>query len=127
MLKRVLGETGRGGMCTAVVAQLGSQPLRLHRAWDAQRNNAVGAWWSFWWPSGTKDAFRAGYAVCPEWSALNRVISCTLKPGSTIVVGTTQSTDCANVTLPATATLQVFLAHPDRDLDLESCHAYAWE
>ena len=79
--------------------------------------------WSFNRPAGPKDAYRAAYGICKEWSNLDRLISCQLKPGAEIVLGTMQSADCQDVSYKKTADIQVFIHNAQRagDLYVENC------
>ena len=57
----------------------------------AQQN---GAWWSFERPQQKHD-FRTDNAVCRDWNDFSEIVSCTLKAGTVIAVGPTQSVACA--------------------------------
>lgn len=103
-------ESGKGGICAAKVF-VTTTPVRIYRVYDAsQAHSKFGEWWTFKRPSGTKEAYRAANAICQEWSHLDRVLSCELKVGIEIVVGTTQSAACnQSVILPKTIENQIFI------------------
>jgi hypothetical protein len=115
LLERVRLASGQGGTCEARVYAV-TQPVTLYRLFDAAKpHTRLGGWWALTPPSGTREAYRASYAICPEWSALDRVVACELRPGSQVVVGSTQSAVCADgSTLPRTAAPQVFVANDGR-------------
>lgn len=107
--------SGKGGTCTAQAFSV-TAPVVLYRVFDSSRPySRLGSWWSLTRPVGPRDAYRAAYAICPEWSGLDRVVSCEVRPGTEVVVGTTQSATCADgSTLPRTAELQVFVPNNGR-------------
>ncbi|TKC86789.1 hypothetical protein FAZ69_19245 [Trinickia terrae] len=131
LLKQVVQPAGKGGLCDAKVFKV-AQPLTVYRVWDqANQNSQYGRWWSFNPPAGPVGTYRAANAICPEWSALNRVKQCRLKVGAEIVIGPGQSALCSNnLTYPQSATNQVFVPNDTRDpknlkLDVGDCLADA--
>jgi hypothetical protein len=115
LLARAQQPPGKGGVCDAQAYAVDA-PLTLYRVFDASKPyTSHGAWWSLTHPGDSRDAYRADNAICPEWSPLNQLISCELRPGSVVVVGTTQSATCADgATLPQTHTLQVYVLNDTR-------------
>ncbi len=107
--------TGKGGTCASKVVSV-KAPLVLYRVFDSSKPyTKFGGWWALSRPSGPKDAYRAAYAICPEWSSLDRMVSCEVRPGTELVVGTTQSATCADgSTLPKTKEIQVFVPNDGR-------------
>ncbi len=105
----------QGGVCVAAVYAV-AVPVAVFRVYDGSRpSSAYGAWWSLTRPSGSRDQYRAQNAICPEWSALDRLIACQLKPGTAVVLGTTQSAVCKDQSeYPQTASIQVFVANDTR-------------
>ena len=104
--------TGKGGVCSAKVFNVTS-PLVLYRVFDSGNPySKFGSWWSLKRPTGSKEDYRAANAICKEWSTLDRLISCEVRPGTQIVVGTTQSAECKDGTsYSKTAENQVFVAN----------------
>jgi hypothetical protein len=88
----------------------------LYRVFDADKPYTQwGGWWSLQPPAGSKAQYRADNAICPEWSPLNKVVSCQVQPGSQLVIGTTQSAQCADGSIyPKTAQTQVFVPNDSR-------------
>lgn len=106
---RVIGASGQGGLCGAEVFEV-TRPMRVYRMWDAARGTRLGAWWSLERPTGSPEAYRAAFAICPEWSALDAAVACTLQPGARVVIGPGQSVRCAAVEYPRSAVNQMFIA-----------------
>jgi hypothetical protein len=115
LLAQVRLATNQGGVCAARVFVV-TDPVRLYRVFDsAHPHSKFGGWWSLTPPEGSREAYRATFAICPEWSPLDRVVSCEVRPGSVVVVGTTQSAICQDgKVLPKSASLQVFVANDGR-------------
>ena len=93
-----------------------TEPVTLYRVFDADKPYTEwGSWWSLQPPEGSKAQYRADNAICPEWSPLNKVVACQLRPGSQIVVGNTQSAQCADGSVfPKTAHTQIFVPNDGR-------------
>jgi len=78
-----------------------TKDLRIHRVYSEKvfacgsqkPATAYGGFWSFDEPR-EKRTFRAQNAVCSEWNDASEKISCTLKAGTVIAVGPTQSATC---------------------------------
>ncbi len=102
------GASGHGGICRGRVYEV-REPLEVHRLSDATRASPLGPWWALRPPAGSRDAYREAYAVCRAWNALDIAITCTLKPGTRVVVGSGQSADCAERTYPKSPVHQVYL------------------
>jgi hypothetical protein len=107
--------TGKGGVCSAKVFSV-TAPVVLYRVFDASNpRSKFGSWWSLKRPGGSRDDYRAANAICKQWSNLNRLISCEVRPGTQIVAGTTQSAECNDgSTYAKTAENQVFVANDGR-------------
>lgn len=107
--------SGKGGTCLAKSVSVAT-PLVLYRVFDsANPHSKFGSWWALSRPTGTKENYRMAYAICPEWSNLDRFVSCEVRPGTELVIGTTQSTFCADGSmLPKTKELQVFVPNDGR-------------
>lgn len=110
LLGKAQQPSGKGGTCAAKVVSVNS-PVVLYRVFDASKPySKFGSWWALDTPTGPKDSYRAAFAICPEWSNLDRVVSCEVRPGTQLVIGTTQSATCADGSvLPKTKEIQVFV------------------
>ncbi|UXI04634.1 hypothetical protein [Photobacterium sp. TY1-4] len=112
LLSSALGEPEQGKLCQGQVYQ--SKPdakVVLFRAWNSTNpNSQFGQWWAFHQPSGKIAAYRSDYEICYQWSPLDKLVSCTLKPGTKVVVGNGQSAKCsAYLTYPTSEKQQVYL------------------
>ncbi len=116
--------TDKGGVCAAQ-SFVATTPVTVYRVYDSSRAwTAYGSWWSLTRPVGPRDEYRAKNAICKEWSSLDRLIACQVKPQSELVLGTTQSATCADgSTYPKTADIQVYLPNDSRQnkLFVENC------
>lgn len=115
LLAKAQMQTGKGGVCSARVFSA-TAPVVLYRVFDASKPyTKFGGWWSLQRPGSSKPDYRAANAICPEWSNLDRLVSCEIRPGTQIVLGTTQSAECADgSTYAKTAESQVFVANDGR-------------
>ncbi|MBY0417639.1 MAG: hypothetical protein K2W88_06200, partial [Pararheinheimera sp.] len=94
LLKSALGQPDKGQLCMGQVF-VAKAPVKVYRVWDQAKSYTLyGRWWSFSLPQGPTEQYREANAICPSWSVLNQMSSCTLKVGSKIVVGPGQSADC---------------------------------
>ena len=100
-----------------------------------------GGWWSLEPLGGDKAAYRKKVAVCPSWNDFGKQVKCTLKKGSAVIIGATQSARCvpgpnACTAAPASFTVgyqaqsshQVFIntRSPDRTRFLVDCVSKNW-
>ena len=87
--------------------------MRLYRLIDtAQPYSKLRGFWSIDRPTGTRDDYRTRFAICKQWSQLDRLIACDVRPGILIVVGTTQNANCGqDFSYGKTAANQVFVAN----------------
>ena len=101
--------SGKGGIC-AGKAFMAKRELRVYRVWDGSRSSSeFGRWWALDRPVGPRATYRQEFAICTAWSALDRLVSCDVKRGSALVIGTTQSVDCDEGPYPKSALHQVYL------------------
>ena len=115
LLGSALGQPGKGALCTAQVF-VAEQPVKVYRVWDASKPyTAIGSWWSLTAPTGPRDQYRLDNAICPEWSALDKVSYCSIKVGVKVAIGPGQSAQCANAMLPASANNQVYIPNDTRN------------
>lgn len=115
LLARAVGSDGEGKLCAGAVFEA-ERPITVYRVWQADRAyTELGRWWTLTRPSGTREAFRVRYAVCAEWSALDRVSRCELRAGARFVMGPGQSARCeGGVMLPRSADPQVYIDNDAR-------------
>lgn len=115
LLKKAQMETDKGGVCSAKVFMV-TAPVTLYRVFDASKPYTKnGSWWSLHPPADSKENYRAANAICSEWSPLDRVVSCEIRSGTQVVLGTTQSAQCADgKSYPKTAEIQVFVPNDGR-------------
>lgn len=123
---KVVNPPGAGGLCMAKTFQV-EQAIVVYRVWDSSYPaGEKGSWWAFALPQGPREAYRLENAICPSWSALNRMVTCRLRPGVTLALGPGQSADCkTDGVLPASRTNQVYLpkAQQGELLPVEDCAA----
>ena len=115
LLSKAQMQTGKGGVCAAKVFA-STTTVVLYRVFDSSKPyTKFGGWWSLNRPGGSKAEYRVANAICPEWSNLDRLVSCEVRPGTQVVLGTTQSAQCADGTLYAkTEETQVFVPNDGR-------------
>ena len=126
LLASAIGAPLASALCKGKVFQT-TKPMTVYRVWDASKSYTMyGKWWTFDLPKGPRDMYRVKNDICPEWSPLDKLSSCTIKVGSKIVVGPSQSAKCADGSvLPASAANQVYIPNDSRNnvLYVENCSA----
>lgn len=121
LLNEARGVTDKGGVCAAKVWQV-KDAVKVYRVYDGSRSTSMyGRWWALSKPTESRADYREHYAICKNWSALNRLVSCTLKPNSQIVIGTTQSIQCEDGVYPKSANIQVYVPNTPAALLVENC------
>lgn len=115
LLERAQMPSGKGGVCAAKVFSV-TAPVTLYRVFDSSKPyTKYGGWWSLRAPGGSKEDYRVANAICPEWSNLDRLVSCEVRPGTQLVLGTTQSAECGGgVAYAKTAEIQVYVPNDGR-------------
>lgn len=112
LLNEALGEPNEGELCQGqvYVAEEATQ-VQIYRAWNSTNpGSRLGHWWAFDEPSGTVASYREDYEICYQWSPLDKMVSCTLTPGTKVVVGNGQSAQCSEyLSYPVSATQQVYI------------------
>ena len=115
LLTKALGASGEGKLCAGRVF-VAKQPVMVYRVWNSEKSYTVyGGWWSFNQPMGPKKRYREDNEICPSWSALDRMTSCTIKVGTKIVVGPGQSAQCEAFTYAKSAVNQVYVPNDSRN------------
>ncbi|WP_338845398.1 hypothetical protein V8J88_16935 [Massilia sp. W12] len=123
LLASAIGAPGKGALCKGKVF-VAEKPVTVYRVWDKDKAYTVyGRWWSFDKPVGPREEYAKKNDICPEWSPLNIMSSCTIKVGTKVVVGPGQSATCTSGTLPASAVNQVYIPNDSRNIILfvENC------
>ena len=83
----------------------------------------MGKWWVFNEPAGKVSQYRTDYAICYQWSPLDKLTRCTLTPGAKLVIGTGQSAECSEYfTYPVSAEKQIYLN--DAEAFVSDCTTY---
>ena len=110
LLNRALGEPEKGKLCHGQVYQ-SQKNITVYRAWNSTNpNSQFGQWWAFYQPSGQTSQYREDYEICYQWSPLDKLASCELKAGATVVVGTGQSAQCSEyLTYPVSDKQQIYI------------------
>ena len=114
LLTTALGKPEQGKLCQGKVYQ--SKPnsdVTLFRAWNSTNpNSRFGKWWSLNKPVGNIAQYRKDYEICYQWSPIDKLIQCKLKPGAQVVVGNGQSAKCSKyLTYPVSEKLQVYVVN----------------
>lgn len=128
LLNKALGAPNRGKLCQAQVyeSKVGIK-LTLYRAWNSTNpNSRFGNWWAFEKPAGKISTHRAEYQICYQWTPLDKLETCMLKPGTKLVVGTGQSIKCSEfLSYSVSDTLQIFI--DDAKNSLINCSSFDGE
>src|SRR5205085_10102687 len=61
---------------------------------NASPAGEYGGWWSLTPLGHDKTRYRRSVGVCPSWNDFSMHIECTLKKGTAVIVGETESADC---------------------------------
>lgn len=128
LLKEALGPPNKGKLCQGKVyiSKAGTQTT-LFRAWNSTNpNSKFGKWWAFQKPSGKVSTYRSEYEICYQWSPLDKLVSCTLKPEIKVVIGTGQSAKCSEyLTYPVSEKQQIYI--DNATTSLTECTIYDGE
>lgn len=118
ILKQAIKPPGDGGISSGVLVRL-TDDVTVYRLWNgptAKLNayggtNRLGAWWTADKPNGTRDDYRRNNAICEDWdNQLAWEVKCTLKKGTVVAVGPTQSANCRQgPSFQANPTLQIYV------------------
>ncbi|PSU30546.1 hypothetical protein [Photobacterium lutimaris] len=130
LLSQALGEALAGKLCQGAVYQ-STQEVTIYRAWNSTNpHSQFGQWWSFTRPAGQVSEYRKDYEICYQWSPLDKLAECTLKPGTKVVVGNGQSAWCSEyLSYPVSDKQQVYIT--DASDSAMKCQSYdgviSWE
>lgn len=128
LLNKALGSPDKGKLCQGQVYQSQSGvPITIYRAWNSTNpNSKLGAWWAFQIPAGEVSQYRSDYEICYQWSPIDKLVSCTLKPGTKVVVGNGQSAVCSDyLNYPVSAKQQIYI--DDASLSVSNCATFNGE
>ena len=128
LLNEALGSPDKGKLCQGQVYKSKKDAqINIYRAWNSTNpNSKFGKWWAFQEPSGEIAKYRSDYEICYQWSPLDKLVSCTLKPGTKVVVGTGQSAECsAYLTYPVSVKQQIYI--DEASISLSNCTTFNGE
>ncbi len=110
LLTKALGAPDKGGLCQGQVYQA-TATVTLFRAWNSTNPySRLGKWWAFHKPTGEVAQYRNNYEICYQFSPLDKLTRCTLKPGAKVVIGTGQSVWCSEyLSYPTNAAYQIYV------------------
>lgn len=112
LLAKAIGQPNAGSLCQGQVYESkGDSRVALFRAWNSTNpGSKLGNWWAFDKPEGRVADYRMGFEICYQWSPLDMLVRCTLKPGTKVVVGTGQSAQCSQyLSYPVSDRQQVYI------------------
>ena len=119
LLESTLGEPNEGKLCQGqVYRSKENSNIVLFRAWNStNQNSQFGQWWAFNQPAGRVAQYRSNYEICYQWSPLDKLVKCTLKPNTKVVVGTGQSAQCSDyLTYPVSDQQQMYIEDASESL-----------
>lgn len=125
LLNKTIGEPGKGKLCQGkVYVSKKDAQIKVFRAWNSTNpNSQLGEWWAFKEPNGKVATYRSDYEICYQWSPLDKLVSCTLSPGTKVVVGTGQSAKCSDYLTYSTSDKQQIYIQ-DGSNSLSNCTVY---
>ncbi len=128
LLYEALGGPSEGKLCQgkAYKSKKDAQ-ITIYRAWNSTNpSSKFGKWWAFQEPSGKISQYRSEYEICYQWSPLDKLVSCTLKSDTKVVVGTGQSATCSKyLTYPVSVKQQIYI--DDASISLINCTTFNGE
>ncbi len=128
LLNEALGLPNKGKLCQGQVykSKVDTQ-ITIFRAWNSTSpNSKFGKWWAFQKPTGKISTYRSEYEICYQWSPLDKLVSCILKPEVKIVVGTGQSAECSEyLTYQVSDKQQIYI--DNASMSLASCTIFSGE
>jgi len=127
-LNEALGSLKKGKLCQGqVYKSKESSQITIFRAWNSTNpNSKFGKWWAFQEPTGKISTYRSEYEICYQWSPLDKLVRCTLKPETKVVVGTGQSAECSKyLTYQASDKQQIYI--DDASMSLTNCTIFDGE
>lgn len=128
LLNDALGKPDKGKLCQGKVYKTKQNAqVTIFRAWNSTNpNSRFGKWWAFNKPSGKVADYRSSYEICYQWSSLDKLVRCHLKPGVSVVVGTGQSAKCSDyLTYPVSDKQQIYI--DKASVSVENCTIFDGE
>lgn len=128
LLIESLGEPLKGKLCQGQVYESKqATEVVIYRAWNSTNpGSKLGRWWALYEPSGAVADYREDYEICYQWSPLDKMERCTLKPGTKVVVGNGQSAFCSEyLTYSVSESQQVYIQ--DAAAVVENCTTFTAE
>jgi hypothetical protein len=128
LLNGALGSPNKGKLCQGQVYKSKEDTqITIFRAWNSTNpSSKFGEWWAFHQPTGKISRYRSEYEICYQWSPLDKLVSCTLKPGVKVVVGTGQSAECSEyLTYSVSEKQQIFIE--DASTSVTNCTMFEGE
>lgn len=125
LLSKTLGEPGKGKLCQGqVYKSKADAQITVYRAWNSTNpGSQFGKWWAFDKPAGKTSKYRLDYEICYQWSPLDKMVSCTLKTDTKIVVGTGQSAMCSEyLAYPVSSKQQIYI--DDAQNSVKNCTVF---
>jgi hypothetical protein len=119
LLTKAVGQASKGGLCTGQVFQAKADAsVVLFRAWNSTNpNSRLGNWWAMDKPEGRIADYRKDYEICYQWTPLDMLVQCKVKPGAKVVIGPGQSMECSQyLSYPASTRQQVFIDNAESAL-----------
>jgi hypothetical protein len=119
LLAKAVGKEKQGALCQGRVYQAKAEAsVVLFRAWNSTNpNSRLGSWWAMEKPEGRIVDYRKDYEICYQWTPLDMLVQCKVKPGAKVVIGPGQSMECSQyLTYPASARQQVFIDNAESAL-----------
>jgi hypothetical protein len=128
LLNEALGRPDKGKLCQGkVYKSKENSQITIYRAWNSTNpNSKFGKWWAFKEPTGKISTYRSDYEICYQWSPIDNLVSCTLKPETKVVVGTGQSAECSGyLTYQVSDKQQIYIN--DASKSLTDCRIFNGE
>ncbi len=128
LLNEALGSPNKGKLCQGQVYKSKEDTqITIFRAWNSTNpKSKFGKWWAFKKPSGEISKYRSEYEICYQWSPLDKLVSCTLKSETQVVIGTGQSVECSRyLTYPVSVKQQIYI--DDASISLINCTTFNGE
>jgi hypothetical protein len=120
LLNEALGEARQGKLCQGKVYRSNAESsIVVYRAWNSTNpESEFGKWWALKMPTGKVSTYRSDYEICYQWSPLDKLVRCRLKPGIEVVVGTGQSAECSEyLTYPISDKQQIYIENAAASVD----------